>query len=244
MQLPHRWVEARRKTPSAGVWMPGLWADLECRKEELPAHFWQATARQRNFFQTMGFVEYGFGRFKPGTSLNPVVRETCRIIYLDNSYSQIAGLLCHKLRIPAKIGKDTTVRMRRGTVATIQGPRFSEAEITQVIVWLTSVFEKSTFSCTNNRNSFNPLPGDKVVWVFSDDTAAIYAGFRNNLPRWRGSPRVFSDQSSLRAWFDASQIKAFEARVRRRLFVKMTDEEIEEARGRMPPENPKRLGAG
>ena len=216
-RLPRMFLATRSKPLGAGVWMPGLWADLECAKNDLSDRFWEATLKQRKSFEQLGFVECGFGRLKPGMNLNPAYRDQGKINYLDSSRSCTGGLLYSRIRPPPPIDRD----------------------IEQVSIWFTCVFQKASVSCTNNKHSFDPTRGDEVARVISDDVAVIHARFLSLCSRRTQAPRVFPDDASLRAWFDAHQIQAFENRVRRGLFVKMSDQEIEEARRELPPALPR-----
>jgi hypothetical protein len=238
-RLPRMFLATRSKPPSVGLWMPGLWADLECSRDDLSHRFWEATSKHRKSFEGLGFVECGFGRLKRNMNLNPAYREQGKINYLGASRTCVGCLLYSRNHAPVPVERDSNLRLRNGASVTIRATKPVSRDIEQVVIWFTSVFKEAVISCTNNNYSFDPPHGEEVARVTSDDPAFIHERFLSLCSRRDEAPRVFPDDSSLRAWFDAYQIKAFENRVRRGLFVKMSDQEIAEARRRLPPEPPK-----
>ena len=54
LRLPLAYLITRFKQPAPGGWMPQTWADLECSKQDLSERFWQATARPREDFASLG----------------------------------------------------------------------------------------------------------------------------------------------------------------------------------------------
>ena len=209
-RLPRMYLATRSKPPGVGVWMPALWADLECTKDDLSDRFWEATIKQRESFDRLGFVECGVGRLRPNMNLNPAYLDQGKINYLNASRSCIGGLLYSRIRA---------------------------TEL--VVIWFTSAFQEGNASCTNNKYSFDPIRGEKVIRINSDDVALIHERFLSRCSRRAETPRVLKDDTSLRAWFDAHQIDTFNSRARRGLFVKMSDQEIAEAKRKFPPPLPK-----
>ena len=67
----------------------------------------------------------------------------------------------------------------------------------------------------------------------------IHSAFLNHLTRIPETPRRFENAAALREWFDANQIELHEDRVRRGIFVKMSDWEVEEAKRKLPPPLPR-----
>src|ERR1051326_7729490 len=91
-RLPVIYFATRKPPRPLGFWMPALWADLECQRNELSDRFWTATARQREDFERLGFKEIGFGKIKPSANLHPSARDDGRLTYLDATRSCIGML--------------------------------------------------------------------------------------------------------------------------------------------------------
>lgn len=193
--------------------MPGLWAENECKTEDLSPDFWQATKPHRRDFEQLGFTRCRLS--KQIKILNPLIRDTGAIFYLDSSRRYFGQLLYNRHYQPSR-----------------------HAEINEIVIAFTAVFEHDSFSCTNNRKSFDSLSSAKVCRLQSYDVHRIYHRFQEELQRRSDSPRTFPDVESIRQWFDARQIKNFEDRVRRGLFIPMSDGEIEAARAAMQPGSP------
>lgn len=208
------WWFLRRRPPSPVGWLPGLWADSEARREEMAGEFWEATKQQLADFASLGFEEINFKKFR--RNLNPSVLESGGVNYLDASRSQYAQLLYNRIHLPEPINRD------RITVS----------------VSFTAVYPQQVITHTNNRNPFGILPGHKIVRHGQPNVRAIHSAFLNNLARMAGTPRRFEEVTALREWFDASQIEMHEDRVRRGIFVRMSDGEVEEAKRRLPPPLP------
>ncbi len=74
LRLPLTYFITRFQKASPGFWMPMLWNDLECTKDALSDRFWQATSRQRQDFDSLGFTGVGFKRIT--NFLNPLIRDS------------------------------------------------------------------------------------------------------------------------------------------------------------------------
>lgn len=191
-------------------WMPALWADLECSEGELSRDFSTASAAYREQFKALGFVEQGFKKIR--LVLNPNARDGGGINYLDASRRHYGQLIYSKTFIPS------------------QG-----VERVGVVVAFTAVFANDVFSCTNNPNpSFNHIPTHKVIRIKSNDLAAIYRTFIDELNKRSEQPRCFKDASSLQAWFDSNALEIFEDNVRRGIWVRMSDYEVAVAKRALP----------
>jgi hypothetical protein len=220
------YLVTRFKRPDGGGWMPGLWADAECRREDLSAQFWQATKPHRSNFERLGFTEYGF--FKASKNLNPMFRDTGGIRYLDSTRRCFGQLLYNRLRKPS-----------------------TGVEVNNIIIAFTAGFEQGSLSCTNHLKAFDPPSENEVIRVASYDVNFIHQQFLNHLQQRKETPRVFPNLDSLRQWCDTRQITAFEERARRRLFIPMTEQEVAAAKTRLaqadlgifpPPRQKFRLG--
>jgi hypothetical protein len=198
----------RFKRADGSGWMPGLWGESECSCEDLSEECRQAMKLHRSGFERLGFTECGFQKITKG--LNPMVRDTGGIKYLDPSRRFFGQLHYHRVRVAS-----------------------TGADLIKIVIAFTAAFERGTLSCTNNKMSFDPLPENQVVRIDSYDVIFIHQQFQNLLEKNRETPREFPDHESLRQWFDARQIAAFEERVHRRIFIQMTEQEVAEAKARM-----------
>ena len=194
--------------PSA--WMPGIWAELECREHDLSQEFAKATAAARNQFIALGFKEVGFKKHK--RVLNPNFRDSGGVTYLDASRSQIGQLVYNK--------------------STLSSSGNQEHET--IVVSFTTVFANKKFSCANAKTPFKPLPHHEVVQVESNDVAFIYQNFVEHLKEHHEKPQLFPDEKSVQIQFDQNARKVFEARVRQGWFVKMSDYEVAMAQRKLP----------
>ena len=81
--------------------MPTLWKDLECTQVDLSERFWLATARHRQDFAALGFIEMGLKKVKD--FLNPVIRDNGGINYLDASRRYFAQLAYNRAYLATPI---------------------------------------------------------------------------------------------------------------------------------------------
>lgn len=89
------------------------------------------------------------------------------------------------------------------------------------------MFANVSVSCTNNPNpSLNNIPTSKVIRVKSNDVAAIYQAFVDEVKKRPEQPRCFEALNSLKAWFDSNAIEIFEDNVRRGIWVRMSEYEV------------------
>ncbi len=199
------WLKMRFEPASSTAWwMPGLWAENECRPEDLSPDFWQATKPHRADFEKLGFVQCRLATL--GRVLNPNIRDNGSIFYLDATRCYFGQLIYSQHYRPS------------------QGKAFNH-----IVIAFTAAFENTSLSCTNSRLSFDSPIDSKVIRLNSYDVPKIYERFRQELQRHRNAPRSFSDLKSLIEWFDSRQVKNFEDRVRRRLFIPMTESEVAKA---------------
>ncbi|MEY2429166.1 MAG: hypothetical protein QOJ40_2051 [Verrucomicrobiota bacterium] len=192
--------------------MPGLWADTECKREDLSEEFWTVTKPHRQHFERLGFVECGF--LKAKETLVPGVRDSGGITYLDRTRCQFGQLIYNRYL-----------------------PRSAGTEISWIVIAFTAAFEHGSLACTNSKKSFDPPDENKVIRVESHDVGFIYQQFLDHLRQRTEAPRSFPDLESLRQWFDARQVKAFEGRVRRGLFIPMTAAEVAAAQAGLRLDN-------
>lgn len=182
-----------------GTWMPALWADYECKPEDLSQEFWQATKPHRADFERLGFVQCRLGKAnkKSDKISDPAILDSGAIFYLDSTRRYFGQLLYVKQK---------------------HGNNFRMA--------FTAAFENGTLTCTNRSAVFDSANAGKVIRIDSYDVPVIYNRFRDELQRSSETPRAFPDLESLRQWSDTLKIKSFEDRVRRGLFVRMTEREV------------------
>lgn len=214
-----RFMRARR----GGTWMPRLWAENECSVEDLSPDFWQATKPHRADFEKLGFVQCHLTKAikKSDKLFDPSIRDSGGIFYLDST------------------------RCYFGQLIYIRVYNFSRRqELNNIRIAFTAVLGNRTLTCTNRSPTFDSANTGKVVTIASYDVPVIFNRFREELERCSGKPRSFPDTESLRQWSDSLKMKSFEDRVRRGLFVRMTESEIAAAkadleRGRtLPPPLP------
>ncbi len=207
------WLKTRFKPMSkGGPWMPGLWAECECKTKDLSPDFWQATKPHRADFENLGFKQCRLR--KPPTTLQPFIHESGSIFYLDPTRCYFGQLL----RVN---GYDSAKGIG----------------INKITIAFTAVYEDGSVSCTNNKRTFDPVDPGTIIRLNSYNVTEIYQRFQEELKRRRDTPRAFPDIESLRQWFDTRQIKNFKDWVERRLFIQMTESEIAAARAALsaPP---------
>ena len=198
----------RFKRADNGGWMPSLWADTECRQEDLSEYIWQATKPHRLNFEQLGFNVCGF--LKVTKSLNPMLRDSGGVTYLDPTRRYFGQLLYHRLYIPS-----------------------SGRELNTVVIAFTAAFEDGCLSCTNAKKAFDPPSDSQVIRLNACDVLFMHQQFLQQLRQRQETPQEFPSLESLRRWFDSRQIKSFEERVQRRLFIPMTWPEVEVAKRRL-----------
>jgi hypothetical protein len=198
------YLVTRFKRPGNGIWMPALWSSIECRQEDLSEHIWQGTRPHRADFEKLGFSVCRYSKIT--RNLNPNLRDTGGIIYLDSSRRFIAHLIYHRLYVPAN-----------GDIQNI------------IVIVFTAVFEPGCLSYSNNKSHFDPLDRDEVIHLNSFNVAFIYEQFVSHVRRRSDQPREFPTLDSLRCWFNDRQVSRFKERVSRQLFVPMTEKQVEAA---------------
>jgi hypothetical protein len=110
-----------------------------------------------------------------------------------------------------------------------------------IVIRFTAAFEHGSLTCTNNKKAFDPLEDGEVIRIESADVSFVYHQFLQLLRQRSETPRQFPDVESMRRWSDPRQIQVSEERVRRRLFLPMTDQELAEAKARLQSGNPEIL---
>jgi len=195
-------------------WMPMFWGDLESTERGLSARFWEATARHRKDFQSLGFIAVGFKKLT--RILNPLHRDNGGVNYLDTTRSHFGQLIYNRTCVALPL----------------------DADKEQVTIVFTAVFERGNVSYTNNNSPFGSLPHHDVFRLSSDDVGLMYRKFAEHLKSRTEPPRRFPDDDSLRRWFDANQMEIFEDRVQRGIFIRMSDGEVETVRKKLPPPLP------
>lgn len=219
------WLGTRFKPMSRhATWMPRTWAENECKTEDLSPDFWQATKPHRADFEKLGFVQCHLTKSikKTDKLFDPSILDSGGIFYIDPTRSYFGQLLYVRTHVRAS----------------------------SIHIIFTAAFERGNLlTCTNHSIHFDSANSGKIIRLNSFDVPAIYNRFREELQRCSETPRSFPDLESLRQWSDGLKIKAFEDRVRRRLYVRMTEPEVvalwtERQRypaGRPPPPPRRRL---
>ena len=199
---------SRFMSPKPGGWLPGVWSEVQCKPEELSEEFWQATKPHRNDFERLGFTACGFSKAR-GT-LDPMVRDSGVVVYLDPTRRHVGHLIYNRIH-SQKSGR----------------------EINRIIISFMAAFEDFALACTNGKGGFDPATTRKVFRLDSYDVVAIHQEFLRQLQPCQGVPREFKEFESLKDWLDSRQIADFEDHVRRKLFILMSDSEVESAKQRL-----------
>lgn len=196
--------------PGGGMWMPGTWSATECKREDLSEQFWLATKPHRKDFEELGFIECRFNKIGEIHNLNPALRDSGGVSYLDPTRRYFGLLLYHRI-----------YHRRTGR------------EVNEIIIAFTAALQAKDFSCTNHQKAYDPPADSEVIRLNSYDVKFIYHQFLQVLQQRKETPRQFADLESLKQWFDARQLKAFEDRVGRRLFIPMTEAEVTAAKAQL-----------
>jgi len=193
--------------------MPHLSADRACPKEKLSDRFWHATEWERKVFTRLGFGECLFSKIE--RHVNPMYLDTGGITYLHRDRWQIGFLNYVKLRVPSPVNQ---VREN-------------------ITISFAAAFHTGSLTVTNEKRYYDPPPGREKMLVQSRDPAVIHQKFEGELQKRGLTPRVFSDSTAALQWIDERSLEAFEDHVTRGLYVKMSDEEVEQAQRAMqePP---------
>lgn len=203
LRLPITYCITRFKSPTSEGWMPGTWTELECKSEDLSPRFAAATTKYRQLFQQLGFSEVGFARAT--RSLNPGHVENGAIRLLDAERRHFGLVVFVRFKIGPPINTITE-------------------HITTVF---TAVFSRGTLSFTNTNIGFDSCSTQTVFRHPGCDATELYQRFLEGIKRRREQPVQFPTLDSLKQWFDLHTREGFEERVRRGLYVRMTDEEVE-----------------
>jgi hypothetical protein len=195
--------------PTGGVWMPTPCAETDCAPGELSARFWEATQFQRATLERLGFGSSYFSTLR--RNLNPMYLDDGSVTYLHANHSHIGTVVYGRLLRPALLKQVREV----------------------VVVGITAVFERQSITFTNSKDHLDPLPGRKAVLVQTADPAVMYEKFACFLASQSEQPRVFAGVEGMRQWLDERRLESFEARVGRGLYVRMTDQEVQQARQKM-----------
>lgn len=215
MRLPLTYFHSRLLEPTPVGWMPQTWADLECTEQELPSRFFSSTAAARGSLRDLGFDIVGFKKLRKILYL--AQRDHGGINFIDKSHCHFGQILY--VRIYARPPIDS----------------YRES----VVVAFTARWEKSTLSYTNEAHTgFDSVPEHEVVRVASDDVAYIYKRFVDALGKRKELPIPIASNQELYDWFDSMATVAFNHRVRRGLYVRMSDQEVDAALEKIPPPLP------
>jgi hypothetical protein len=210
LQLPLTFIFTKFVVrPTGGVWMPSLCAETDCAADELTPEFWRATERHRAVFERLGFKLCFHSKLKRNLIASSL--DNGAATYLHSNQSHVATLVYAKHQLPPPLNK---IR-EHVTVAFIVA------------------YENNSVAFTGTKAHFDPIPGHKTVLVKNSDPSVVHDRFLSHVQRKPEAPRTFNDCNALRAWTDENRIKSFEARVARGLFVRMTDEEVEQAQRKM-----------
>ena len=213
LRLPRTFIACWSARLKYGCWMPGLFAEMQSANENLSPRFLEVTARVRDHFSRyLGFSEYGILKIPAANNLNPNLLDSGTIHYVHSNRSHVGGLTYNRVFSPIK-----------------------RAEFESSGFFFRVAFTDSTFACTNLRLTYNGSRSSKVIYLKTEDPAYLYDVFLERIARIRKTPLSFPDHESLRRHFDEKQWQDFNSRADRRLFVRMSDAEVEELQRRLPP---------
>lgn len=189
--------------PKGGVWMPSTCSETDCRTEDLSPRFWQATEAHRKGFEQLGFAPCFYSKLR--RNLNPAYVDEGAVSYLHSNHCHLGTVVFARLQVASRIRE-------------------------RVVIGFAAAFEAGSVTFTNSKGHFDALPGRQTMLVQSGDPAFIYERFASHLSKHGQPPRVFANCDAVRQWLDQRRLESFEARVARGLYVRMTDEEVEQAR--------------
>jgi len=98
---------------------------------------------------------------------------------------------------------------------------------------MTVVFGQGSLNYTNAKRVFDPPTGHEVIRLSSDSPKILYQQLQQHLTGYSEPPSAFPDIESLRRWFDERQKDAFGEWVDRRLFIRMSDAEVQAAQRKL-----------
>jgi hypothetical protein len=210
----HGWVNfpkiywiTRFKKSNGGAWMPNTWNEMACAPEDFSESFWKATASNREALAELGFIEYGPHRTEK--KLLPVIHESGSILHLDKDRCYEAGIIYVRGNTPHPVN----------------------LKFEKVTVWFMAYFGRGVIGCSNQiRDVFDPPPNHDIIRVATNDPKQLYQKFLDHLRTRTEKPRHFHDDVAHHEAFDARCRASFEDKVRRRLYIRMTDAEVEVAR--------------
>jgi len=214
LAYPFCYIVTRFMAPQGALWMPDLWAESACPKEELSRRFWEFTTPHRLELNRLGFQELEFSRIK--RNLDPNGRDNGGITYLDATRSHTCLLAYLHLSTPGPVVRN----------------------VEKAVVAFSAALPSGALSVTNNRASFDAGPGQRTVRVVTENLQVLYDALLKEIRAAGETPAVFPDKASVERWFDENQLIAFEDRARRGLYVRMSDAEVEMARRKLPPPVP------
>lgn len=213
LRLPLTYLVTRSLPHQAVGWLPLLWTDVKCQKADLSERFWHATSFERQELERLGFTECCFSKNKQ--SLNPLSRDNGCITYWDKSHSHIGQLLYSRIHVRPPI----------------------DADREEVVVGFISAFTRGSLSYSNAKGWFDRLPQHKVVRKASATPSCLYRNFQKALKNHE-QPLTFPNQDAFHSWQDVFALETFENQVRRKLYIRMSDKEVERARSKMTQIHP------
>jgi len=77
-----------------------------------------------------------------------------------------------------------------------------------------------------------------VIRIRSNSVREIHAIFAKRLKDFTDVPTTFADDPALHSWFDDGQKRIFEHNVRRGLYIKMNDAQVQAARRALSSSKP------
>lgn len=151
-----------------------------------------------------------------------------------NAIEKLGFVLCQFSKVkrnlnPLSLDNGGIIYLHRDgkSVATLVFVRMKTVE--SIAIGFTAAFEKGGVSFVNYKQRYDDLPGRESVLIRSNDPAVIYERFTSHLKTERRQLRVFASCDEARVRLDEATLEAFEARVERGLFVRMSDEEVADA---------------
>ncbi len=210
LRLPIAYCQSRFvMRPGNPVWMPQRQCDLACQREELSARCREMLTPVQQKLTAAGFTLVQHNKLTH--HLSPMFRDSGAILAVHANRAYVA----------------TSIYTKHYHTR----PVVHEKE--WILLTLSAVYPNGSFTVYNNKSYFNPPSGSIARYILTEDFDVIYPFFLRLVQQQKETPLTFSDNDALLQRVDARHMRQFERHVARGLYVRMTDEEVEQARAKL-----------